>query len=93
MLALELLGSAGGLARVGALGALLLVLVALARLGLGLSEVFGAGGSTAVAAARLSPNAGYAALTVVVGLLVTGAVLFVLIAPDAMRIHQMVVNR
>jgi len=29
-------------------------------------------------------------LTVVVGLLVTGAVLFVLIAPDALRIHQMV---
>jgi cytochrome c oxidase subunit IV len=29
-------------------------------------------------------------LTVVVGLLVTGAVLWVLIAPDAVRIHEMV---
>jgi cytochrome c oxidase subunit IV len=29
-------------------------------------------------------------LTVVVGLLVTGAVLYVLIAPDAVRIHHMV---
>jgi cytochrome c oxidase subunit IV len=29
-------------------------------------------------------------LTVVVGLLVTGAVLFALIAPDALRIHEMV---
>ena len=29
-------------------------------------------------------------LTVVVGLLVTGAVLYVLIVPDAVRIHQMV---
>ena len=29
-------------------------------------------------------------LTVVVGLLVTGAVLYVLIVPDAARIHQMV---
>ena len=29
-------------------------------------------------------------LTVVVGLLVTGAILFVLIAPDALRIHEMV---
>jgi cytochrome c oxidase subunit IV len=29
-------------------------------------------------------------MTVVVGLLVTGAVLYVLIAPDAARIHQMV---
>ena len=29
-------------------------------------------------------------LTVVVGLLVTGAILFVLIAPDAVRIHDMV---
>ena len=29
-------------------------------------------------------------LTVVFGLLVTGAVLFVLIAPDALRIHEMV---
>jgi len=29
-------------------------------------------------------------LTVVVGLLVTGAVLFVLIVPDAARIHEMV---
>ena len=32
-------------------------------------------------------------LTVVFGLLLTGAVLFVLIAPDAVRIHRMVVNR
>jgi cytochrome c oxidase subunit IV len=30
------------------------------------------------------------ALTVVVGLLVTGTILFVLIAPDAARIHRMV---
>lgn len=30
------------------------------------------------------------ALTLVVGLLVTGAILFVLIAPDAARIHRMV---
>ena len=29
-------------------------------------------------------------LTVVVGLLATGAILFGLIAPDAVRIHQMV---
>ena len=29
-------------------------------------------------------------MTVVVGLLVTGAVLYALIAPDAARIHQMV---
>jgi cytochrome c oxidase subunit IV len=29
-------------------------------------------------------------LTVIVGLLVTGGLLFVLIAPDAVRIHQMV---
>jgi len=28
--------------------------------------------------------------TVVVGLLVTGAILYVLIAPDAVRIHEMV---
>jgi cytochrome c oxidase subunit IV len=32
-------------------------------------------------------------LTVVIGLLVTGALLFVLIAPDAFRIHQMVIER
>jgi len=32
-------------------------------------------------------------VTVVVGLLVTGAVLFALIAPDAVRIHQMVIDR
>lgn len=32
-------------------------------------------------------------LTVVVGLLITGAVLFVLIAPDAVRIHRMVLER
>ena len=31
-------------------------------------------------------------LTVVVGLLVTGTVLYVLIAPDALRIHDMVVR-
>ena len=32
-------------------------------------------------------------LTVVIGLLVTGSILFVLIAPDAVRIHQMVAGR
>ena len=32
-------------------------------------------------------------LTVVFGLLVTGAVLFILIAPDAVRIHRMVIER
>jgi cytochrome c oxidase subunit IV len=32
-------------------------------------------------------------LTVVFGLLVTGVVLFVLIAPDAIRIHRMVIDR
>lgn len=32
-------------------------------------------------------------LTVVVGLLVTGLILFVLIAPDAARIHEMVGTR
>ena len=32
-------------------------------------------------------------LTVVFGLLITGAVLFVLIAPDAVRIHRMVLER
>lgn len=32
-------------------------------------------------------------VTVVVGLLVTGAILFVLIAPDAARIHTMVSGR
>ena len=31
-------------------------------------------------------------LTVVIGLLVTGATLYVLIAPDALRIHDMVTN-
>lgn len=31
-------------------------------------------------------------LTVVVGLIVTGAILYILIAPDAARIHQMVVQ-
>ena len=48
----------------------LLTLVAAARVGLGLSEVVATGGSRAVAAARLSPNAGDAALTVLVGVLV-----------------------
>lgn len=47
----------------------LLTLVAVARVGLGLSEL-GVGGSTAVAAARLAPNGSDAALTVLVGLLV-----------------------
>jgi len=46
-----------------------LTLVALARVLLGLSEV-GAGGSTAVAAARLAPNGSDGALTVLVGVLV-----------------------
>ncbi|WP_157719725.1 hypothetical protein [Microlunatus sagamiharensis] len=46
-----------------------LTLVALARVVLGLSEV-GAGGSTAVAAARLAPNGSDGALTVLVGVLV-----------------------
>ena len=49
---------------------ILLTLVATARVVLGLSEVVTAGGSRAVGAARLAPNAGDAALTVVVGLLV-----------------------
>ena len=48
----------------------LLTLVAAARVGLGLSEVVTTGGSRAVAAARLAPNAGDAALTVLVGVLV-----------------------
>jgi hypothetical protein len=48
----------------------LLSLVALARLALGLSELVGAGGSRAVAAARLAPNGSDAALTVAVGVLV-----------------------
>lgn len=48
----------------------LLTLVAAARVGLGLSEVLTTGGSRAVAAARLAPNAGDAALTVLVGVLV-----------------------
>ncbi len=46
-----------------------LTLVAAARVVLGLSEV-GAGGSTAVAAARLAPNGSDGALTVLVGVLV-----------------------
>ena len=48
----------------------LLTLVAAARVVLGLSEVVTTGGSRAVAAARLAPNAGDAALTVLVGVLV-----------------------
>ena len=48
----------------------LLTLVAAARVGLGLSEVVTTGGSRAVAAARLAPNAGDAALTVLVAVLV-----------------------
>lgn len=47
-----------------------LSLVALARAGLGLSELVTADGSRAVAAARLAPNGSDAALTVLVGLLV-----------------------
>lgn len=47
-----------------------LTLVAAARVGLGLSEVASVGGSRAVAAARLAPNGGDAALTVLVGVLV-----------------------
>jgi hypothetical protein len=54
---------------------ILLTLVAAARVGLGLSEVAAAGGSRAVAAARLAPNAGDAALTVCVGLLVVSCFL------------------
>ena len=53
----------------------LLTLVAAARVVLGLSEVLTAGGSRAVAAARLAPNAGDAALTVLVGLLVVACFL------------------
>lgn len=51
VLALELLGSAGGLARVGAVGALLLVLVALARL-LPVGTLTGRRGLPAVVATR-----------------------------------------
>lgn len=47
-----------------------LTLVALARVGLGVSELVVRGGSTAVAAARLAPNGGDGALTVLVGVLV-----------------------
>jgi hypothetical protein len=54
---------------------ILLTLVAAARVVLGLSEVVAAGGSRAVAAARLAPNAGDAALTVCVGLLVASCFL------------------
>ena len=32
-------------------------------------------------------------VTVVIGLLLTGTILFVLIAPDALRIHHMVTTR
>lgn len=51
-----------------------LTLVAVARLGLGLSQL-GADGSTAVAAARLAPNAGDGALTVLAGVLVASCFL------------------
>ena len=39
---------------------------------------------------HLRPERGPLVLTVVVGLLVTGTILYVLIAPDAARIHEMV---
>ncbi len=42
---------------------------------------------------HLRSERGSLVLTVVVGLLVTGAILFVLIAPDAVRIHEMVRTR
>ena len=47
-----------------------LTLVALARVVLGVSELVGVGGSTAVAAARLAPNGGDGALTLLAGVLV-----------------------
>ena len=56
-----------------------LTLVAAARVVLGLSEVLTAGGSRAVAAARLAPNGSDAALTVLVGVLVAACFL----APEA----------
>lgn len=52
-----------------------LTLVAAARVGLGLSEVATAGGSRAVAAARLAPNGSDAALTILVGVLVAACFL------------------
>ncbi|GAA3570586.1 hypothetical protein GCM10022197_28770 [Microlunatus spumicola] len=52
-----------------------LTVVAAARVVLGLSEVVTVGGSRAVAAARLAPNAGDAALTVLVGVLVAACFL------------------
>ena len=52
-----------------------LTLVAVARVGLGFSELFSVDGSTAVGAARLAPNAGDAALTVLVGVLVASCFL------------------
>jgi hypothetical protein len=52
-----------------------LTVVAAARVVLGLSEVATVGGSRAVAAARLAPNAGDAALTVLVGVLVAACFL------------------
>ena len=53
----------------------MLTLVAAARVGLGLSELAVLGGSTAVAAARLAPNASDAALTVLAGVLVAACFL------------------
>lgn len=52
-----------------------LTLVAAARVGLGLSQLTSPDGSQAVAAARLAPNAGDAALTVLVGVLVASCFL------------------
>ena len=52
-----------------------LTLVAAARVGLGLSEAFSVGGSRAVAAARLAPNAGDGTLTLLTGLLVASCFL------------------
>ena len=53
----------------------MLTLVAAARVGLGLSELAVFGGSTAVAAARLAPNGGDGALTVLAGVLVAACFL------------------
>ena len=41
---------------------------------------------------HLRHESAWLAVTVVVGLLVTGTILYVLIAPDAARIHNMVVH-
>ncbi|WP_139209758.1 hypothetical protein [Microlunatus flavus] len=52
-----------------------LTLTALARVLLGLSQLVGSAGSTAVGAARLAPNASDAALTVLAGVLVAACAL------------------